>query len=123
MTGGGGAGEIINARGQRNEQAAHLQRAEWIDLSGPIGPGKWGGLALLDHPGNLNHPTGWHCRNDGWAGAAFNMEQPYTLKPGATLRLRYRIHLHRHDAAAGEVARRYEEYRAKPVVQLGEALR
>jgi hypothetical protein len=116
-----GGGEIRNANGDLNEHGAHLKRAAWIDQSGPIASGKWGGLAILDHPGNLNHPTGWHCRNDGWAGAAFNMESPFTLEPSAKLRLRYRIHLHRHDAILGRVAQRFEEFAAKPLIFLGVA--
>lgn len=115
-----GGGEIRNASGDLNEQRAHLKRAAWIDQSGPIAPGRWGGIAILDHPENPQHPTGWHCRNDGWAGAAFNMEHPHTLHPGATLRLRYRIHLHRHNAIRGEVARRFQEFSAQPAVIVGE---
>jgi hypothetical protein len=115
-----GGGEIRNARGERNERGAHLRRAEWLDQSGPVAPGRWGGLAILDHPDNPNYPTGWHCRNDGWAGAAFTMDQPYTIQPGQKLRLRYRIHLHRQDARGGQVARRFEEYRSRPSVRVGE---
>jgi hypothetical protein len=115
-----GAGEIRNANGDRNEQNAHLKRAAWIDQSGPVAPALWNGLAMLDHPENVNHPTGWHCRNDGWAGAAFNMETPYTIEPGKSLRLRYRIHLHQHDALKGKVASRYAEYAAKPILRWGE---
>jgi hypothetical protein len=116
-----GGGEIRNERGDRNERGAHLKHAAWLDQSGPVAPGKWGGVAILDHPENVNHPTGWHCRNDGWAGASFNLEKPYTIEAGQKLRLRYRLHLHRGNADSGEVAKRYEEYRARPVVRPGEA--
>jgi hypothetical protein len=112
-----GSGEIINSLGQRNEQGAHWQRAQWIDQSGPIASEKWGGIALFDHPDNPGHPTAWHCRNDGWAGAAFNLDRAWTIEPDAPLLLRYRIHLHRRDATAGEVERRYEEYTCKPAVE------
>lgn len=114
-----GGGEILNANGDRNEQGAHLKRADWLDQSGPIAPDQWAGLTLLDHPDNLNHPTGWHCRNDGWAGAAFNMDQPFTLKPGAKLHLRYRIVLHSGDAHSADIAQRYREFAAQPVIQIG----
>jgi hypothetical protein len=116
-----GGGAIVNARGDRNERGAHLKKAAWIDQSGPVAPERWGGLALLDHPDNPNHPTTWHCRNDGWAGAAFNADGPTTLQPGKPLRLRYRLHLHRGDAATGAVAQRWQEYRAKPAVRVGKA--
>ncbi len=114
-----GGGEILNSNGDRNEQGAHLKRADWLDQSGPILPGQWAGIALLDAPDNPRHPTGWHCRNDGWAGASFNADQPFTLEPGATLRLRYRVVLHQGDVIAGKVAQRYVEYAANPVIQLG----
>ena len=109
-----GGGEITNAAGDRTEQGAHLKRAAWIDQSGPVAPHKWGGVAILDHPSNPNHPTAWHCRNDGWAGAAFNMDGPRTIQASETLRLRYRVVLHRGNAKDGAVAKRFEEYSAQP---------
>jgi hypothetical protein len=117
-----------------------LKRAAWLDQSGPIAPGawepdsqagtpprekrfgippaQWGGVAVFDHPDNVNHPTTWHCRNDGWAGAAFNADRAYTIPAGGKLQLRYRIHLHRHNATEGAVARRYQEYSARPIIRL-----
>ncbi len=114
-----GGGEILNSAGDRNEQRAHLKRADWLDQSGPIAPARWAGIAMLDHPDNPHHPTGWHCRNDGWACASFNMDQPFTLDAGAGLRLRYRLVLHRGDAISGKVRQRYEEFAAQPVIHFG----
>lgn len=115
-----GGGEILNARGQRNEQNVHLQRAEWLDQSGPILPDRWSGIAVLDHPANPNHPTIWHCRNDGWAGAAFCGEKPYTIAVDQPLHLRYRLVLHRGDAVQGRIADHWRAYAAQPNVRLGE---
>jgi hypothetical protein len=98
-----------------------LRRAEWLDQSGPAGAGAWAGVALLDHPTNPNHPTAWHCRNDGWACAAFAADAPYVLPAGGVLRLRYRVVLHRGDARDGAVALRYAEFAAEPVVRPGVA--
>jgi len=136
MTPFDGGGEIVNARGDRNEQSAHLKHAEWIDLAGPVAPGdddpspargdrapaalRWNGVAVFDHPANAGYPTAWHCRNDGWAGASFNAEGPYTIRPGEPLHLRYRICLHRHDARRAALDRRFAEYAARPSVQVGE---
>ncbi len=116
-----GGGEIVNARGQRNEQNVHLQRAEWLDQSGPVLPDRWSGIAVLDHPANPNHPTMWHCRNDGWAGAAFCGEKSYMIEPAQPLQLRYRLVLHRGDAAQGRVAGHWQGYAARPDVQWGES--
>ncbi len=78
---------------------------------------------MFDHPDNVNHPTVWHCRNDGWAGAALNAEGPTKLRAGEKLRLRYRICLHRHNAIEGQVAERYEEYRSPPALRSGEPVK
>ena len=137
MTPFDGGGEIVNSRGQRNEQAVHLQRAEWLDQSGPIRPGQpapgtppeqrktvappeWAGIAVFDHPQNPGHPTTWHCRNDGWAGASFNAAGPYTIQPRKRLRLRYRLLLHGGAAAAGHVNARYKDYVADPKITFGQ---
>jgi hypothetical protein len=114
-----GGGEILNSLGDRNEQRAHMKHADWIDQSGPILPNKWAGVAILDHPQNLNHPTAFHCRNDGWAGAAFNLEQPYEIQSGTPLRLKYRVLLHEGNAAEAQIARRYKDYSAVPVIEVG----
>ena len=118
-----GGGEIVNSSGDRNEREAHEKQALWIDQSGPIGENRWGGVAIFDHPDNLRHPTYWHCRNDGWAGAAFNLKEGYQIGPAEPLRLKYRLCLHRHDAARGNVAQRYAEYEAKPQIHIGAASR
>lgn len=115
-----GGGEIRNSRGQRNEQNVHLQRAEWLDQSGPIRADRWSGIAILDHPANPNHPTLWHCRNDGWAGASFCGDQPFAIEPQRPLRLRYRLVLHGGDATNGRVAEHWSAYAAMPRIQLGE---
>jgi hypothetical protein len=133
MTPFDGGGEILNARGDRNEQAAHLKRAEWLDQSGPTAPASadpdddraapplWSGIAVFDHPRNPNHPTVWHCRNDGWAGASFSAEKPCSLKPGERLRLRYRLLLHRGNAEEAQVARHYRDgYAAEAAIHVGE---
>jgi hypothetical protein len=114
-----GAGEITNAKGQRDEQGAFGQRAAWIDQSGPIADSKWGGVALMDCPDNPRYPTAWHCRDDGWAGTSFCRDEPWTISPDKPLRLRYRVLLHRHNAEDGQVARRYTEFTARPTIQLG----
>jgi hypothetical protein len=114
-----GGGEILNSAGDRNEREAHQKQADWIDQSGPIGAKLWGGIAMFDHPDNPRHPTYWHCRNDGWAGAAFNLKEEYKIEVGRPLVLRYRLCLHRYDAVRGDLAERYAEYAAKPEIRLG----
>lgn len=116
-----GGGEILTSAGKLNESGAHLTRAKWLDQSGPIAQGKWGGIAILDSPDNPGFPTGWHCRNDGWAGAAFNMDAPFELDAGKELRLRYRLILHSGSAQKANIERRFEEWGARPTIEIGSA--
>lgn len=118
-----GGGRIENSNGDLNEHGAHLKRANWIDQSGPITGEKWGGITIMDSPQNLGHPCGFHCRNDGWACASFNMEQPYAIEPGKSLRLRYRVLLHSGNARQGGVAELYRSYDCKPATLLSELKR
>ena len=114
-----GGGEIINSRSEVNEHNAFRKPADWIDLSGPIAEDRWGGVTLMSHPKNPRHPPAWHCRNDGWAGASFTLDEPYTIAPGEPLVLRYRVVLHRHNAERAGIATRYREYAAEANVTLG----
>lgn len=117
-----GGGAISNARGGVNEREVHLNRAEWLDLSGPVAPDLLGGVAILDHPGNPGYPTLWHCRDDGWAGAAVSGNGDVTIPAGGSLSLSYRVVLHRGDAESGRIAAQHAAFAAVPVVEVGAAV-
>ncbi|MCX7824385.1 MAG: PmoA family protein [Verrucomicrobiae bacterium] len=95
-----GGGKIRDAMGRVNEKGVFGQRAAWCDYSGPVAPGKqgegdvWAGVTIVDDPSNPHHPTPWMCRDDGWFSPAFNMIEPFTLKKGGKLTLRYRVNAH-----------------------------
>lgn len=114
-----GGGEITNSNGDRNEASVHLKHADWIDLSGPIAAGKWGGIAIFDDRHNPNHPTAFHCRDDGWACASFNKDAPHTLLPGKPLHLKYRVFLHSGNAKTADVQHCYDDYEADPEISIG----
>lgn len=109
-----GGGEIRNAEGAINEKDVHLRRAAWIDLSGPVSPTSRGGVAILDHPSNPGHPTAWHCRDDGWAGAALCKDAEIAITPEKPLRLKYRVVLHR----GKDVEKRFAEFTATPDIRV-----
>lgn len=115
-----GGGEIRNADGDVNEHGAFREPSRWIDTAGPVGPDRWSGIALMDHPENPRHPTAWHCRNDGWMGASTTLGEPLTIAPEEPLRLRYRACLHHGDAVEGHVERRYRSFASDPTVDVGE---
>jgi hypothetical protein len=81
------------------------------------------GIAIFDTPGNPRYPTYWHARGYGlFANNIFGVHNftkgkeadgAMTLKPGETLRFRYRIVIHPGDAASANIAALYKDYAAK----------
>lgn len=98
-------GVLRNSEGQRGS-AAWGKRARWLDDTGNV-DGQRVGVTMFDHPDNLQHPTWWHARMYGLLAAnpfgAKDFEKAeagagdFVLEPGQTLRLRYRVVLHRGD--------------------------
>ena len=114
----GAGGRLVNSEGLV-DGAAWGKRARWVDYSGTI-DGKAYGIAMLDHPANLRHPTWWHAREYGLSGAnPFGIHdfagEPegagnYTIPPGETLVLRYLVVFHEGDAGAAGIDRRWKRW-------------
>ena len=79
-------------------------------------------VAIFDHAKNPRHPTWWHARDYGlFAANPFGQHdfEPkstlanagrYTLPPGGSLTLRYRVLLHLGDEKTARLAERFAEY-------------
>jgi hypothetical protein len=118
----GGTGHIVAATGVR-DAAVWGKRADWCDYHAEHG-GKTYGVAIFDHPQNLRHPTWWMTRDYGLFGAnPFGWHDyenlrnephkgDYTIPPGGSLTLRYRLFFHLGDESAAHVAERYADYAA-----------
>ena len=72
------------------------------------------GAALFDHPQNIDHPNGWCLRHYGFVGIAWPGIEPFVLQPGNPITARYRVLIHRDDAAEADVARAYTAYKEPP---------
>lgn len=92
-------GKYINAEGLKGEKDAWGKRSKWMTLSGNV-KGEDVSLAIFDHPKNPTYPTYWHARGYGlFAANPFGAKEftngkttlNYTLEPGKTLTLRFRI--------------------------------
>ena len=92
-------GTVVNCNGDTNDDAWG-KRAAWAATYGPV-DGRMRGVALLDHPHNLRHPTWWHARTYGlFAANPFGVHYfeklpdkeagNYTVPKGGRLTLRYR---------------------------------
>jgi Family of unknown function (DUF6807) len=110
-------GHIVNSDGKR-DGAAWGKPAAWVDYHGPV-EGEELGLAILNHPSSFRFPSYWHVRTYGlFAANPFGLHDftagaqrgEHTLAGGETLRLRYRVLLHKGDEAAGRVAETFADF-------------
>jgi hypothetical protein len=92
-------GMAINAEGFRGEAGIRGRASRYVDWKTMLAKENVG-VAILDHPENLNAPARWHIRSFGFftanpfARQAFDPAAPSaakSLKPGEKLRLRYRV--------------------------------
>jgi len=84
-------GEGVNSEGQGREEAEG-QRAQWVAVAMPIeGRSDWAGMAMMDHPGNPEHPVPW--RVDGQLGIAPSrcIAGAWTLGRGEAVTYRHRV--------------------------------
>jgi len=79
----------------------------WADLSA-----HGCGLAVLVHPTHPDYPPTWLIRNSyaGILNVSWPGLNPYTLKVGKPITLRYRLYIHRGDAAPAKVGQVYAAY-------------
>ncbi len=71
-------------------------KAKGMDYSGVIGA-QTAGIAILDHPKNLNAPSPWYAISGNpmkYFSPAVICYQPHTLPAGESLKLNYRIIVH-----------------------------
>jgi hypothetical protein len=94
------APQLLNALGQTDQAETHQARAAWADYSGPLDGLEepvWGGLAIIDHPGNPRHPSPWltyNTSNYQLLNAALLREMPLALGQDDELHLAYRVVVH-----------------------------
>ncbi|MBN2562115.1 MAG: PmoA family protein [Phycisphaerae bacterium] len=105
---------VVDSEG-RQGMDCHRKRARWLDWSGKVAGGKSAGVAMLDHPGNLRHPSPWFLVMTpkapfGYFSPALLFEEPYTLPAGKTLRLRYRTLIHPGQGEASQIEAEWKEW-------------
>jgi len=117
-------GQIVNSRGVR-DNAAWGQPAEWVDYTGPIG-GATMGIALLNHPSSFRFPTTWHVRGYGlfaanpfgWRDFGQTKSGEHRIEPGGSIRLAYRVILHRGTTEQAGIDSLYQSYANPPQIML-----
>jgi len=110
-------GRIVNSEGL-TDAAAWGKPAAWVDYQGPV-EDETLGIAILNHPSSYGFPSHWHVRGYGlFAANPFGLHDftagaskgEFTLPAGETLRLRYRVLLHKGDEKAGRVAEAFSDF-------------
>lgn len=110
--------QVLNADKQATSGETNAARSRWTDYSGWIdgrGPGHWGGVTMIDHPGNARHPTPWLTYDSPdlqFLNAAFVRDEPFTLRQGETLRLAYRVLVHWNTADGEAIEQHYDAFAA-----------
>lgn len=89
-----GNGRLINAAGDQGEEDIFRKSTRWVDYAGRVVGDQFGGITLMDHPDNPNHPAPFHVRADGWMGVCLTLDEAITVEPDAPLRLRYGLYVH-----------------------------
>ncbi|MFH1737398.1 MAG: DUF6807 family protein [bacterium] len=103
--------EVITTLDGIQKEDTNLVPSAWGDFSGKFGAGdKVSGVAIFQHPDNPLFPSGWCLRHYGFLGVDFPGIEPFEMRPGKPLHLRYRVWIHRGDAECGKVREMYDAY-------------
>ncbi len=106
-----GGGRIRNSEGGVNEAGVFRKPARWVDYSGPLSQAERGGITLMDHPANADHPTPFHVRDDGWMGVCLTLRGERRIEPGERLHVRYGLWNHTDVPDASAIEARWREFR------------
>ena len=107
--------KFLTSEGADRAAKGNGKPARWVDFHGPLKSGATAGIAVFDHPANPRHPTRWYL-NEGhpYFSPALIYEDPLTLKPGATLRLRYRVMVHEGPGDKSKLDNEFNDFTKAP---------
>jgi hypothetical protein len=105
-----GGGVLRNSEGGVNEKQVLWKPARRVDFSGPITATAREGITLMDHPSNPNYPTAFHVRDNGCMGAALTFGGARSIRPAASLRLRYGLYVHAGVPESSLIQRQWEAF-------------
>lgn len=92
---------IRNSEGKDGMQAAHGQKARWMDFSSA-----GAGLAICDHPDNLRSPSPWYVHDQkpmSFFSPSLLYHESLDLAAGQSLILKYRVLVHAQAMTAAQL--------------------
>ena len=106
---GGGAGpSAFDSEGRRGT-ADDSRRARWVAVGAPAARSPPPTVAVLDHPGNPDHPSAWRVDPSG-VGTARCAEGAWRLPAGEMVAFRYRFVMAAGGVDAGNVERAWHHF-------------
>lgn len=115
---------LLNSEGERGTENIWGRAARWVDYSAVV-DGIPAGVAILDHPSNLRHPSRWHARGYSLCSAnPFGLRDftgnddedgSHVVPSGETLALRYRIVVHQGGTEPETVGRWFDQFASEPL--------
>jgi len=106
-------GEVVNAAGQRNNEAEG-QRAIWTDVGMQVaGRDDMAHIAILDHPDNRAFPTPWRVDGQLGVGPSIQILGDWKISEGETERIRYGLVVYTGDLNHAELTRTWTEFATK----------
>ncbi|RZF62318.1 hypothetical protein EWE74_05825 [Sphingobacterium corticibacterium] len=89
---------VLTSEGKTREETDGT-RARWCMVQGELSQNQYGGMAILSHPTNFNHPEPlriWDANANGGKGNVFinfspTKDRDWLLEPGQTYTLNYRL--------------------------------
>ena len=106
-------GEVINAAGQRNQEAEH-QRSIWADVGIQVdGRDDLAHIAMFDHPDNNGFPITWRVDHQLGVGPSRQIMGDWSLDKGQTEVVRYRLVAYTGELDPDNLTRLWTEFAAK----------
>jgi hypothetical protein len=95
--------KVLNSTGLQ-DAATEQQAAEWLSLHMPLENNEFGGgITVLDHPENPQHPAKWRVDHQRGVNPAPCIPSAIDLPAGAVLNHRYRLILHEEKLPAEQI--------------------
>ena len=109
-------GNMVNAEGDKGEKATFGKSSPWMDYYGIRGEAKEG-IAILQHPENKWFPAPWFTRDYGFFSPTPmywpENEDSISISKGDTIRLKYRVLVHKGDTEEAGIAQFYQQWKTE----------
>ena len=92
-------------------RAGEQKRAAWCTVEQPFGDNTLG-IAILDHPTNINHPPSWRVDEQGLINPNISGLAAWSLPKGQSRQFHYRILIYRGAANKDQLDARFREFSA-----------